>query len=60
MLDIRIDDLRGPEVIALLEEDLRPTGAVSPPESCHALDLDGVRRPDVTFRTAWDGAEPAG
>jgi len=29
--------------------------AASPPESTHALDLDGLRRPDITFWTAWDG-----
>jgi putative acetyltransferase len=60
MLDIRIDDLRGPEVIALLDEHLRAMAAVSPPESCHALNPDGLRRPDVTFWTAWDGPELAG
>jgi len=27
----------------------------SPPESIHALDLDGLRRADVTFWSAWEG-----
>ena len=27
----------------------------SPPESVHALDLDGLCTPDITFLTAWDG-----
>lgn len=26
----------------------------SPPESVHALDLDALRRPEITFWTAWD------
>lgn len=29
--------------------------AISPPESVHALDLDGLRRPEITFWTAWSG-----
>ena len=29
--------------------------AASPPESKHALDLDGLRRPEVSFWTVWDG-----
>jgi putative acetyltransferase len=43
-----------PAVIALLEEHLRDMHANSPPESVHALDLSGLRRPDVTFWSAWD------
>ncbi len=52
---IRVDDLRGPEIAAMLEEHLDDMRAASPPESTHALDLDGLRRPDITFWTAWDG-----
>jgi putative acetyltransferase len=28
----------------------------SPPESTHALDLDALRSPRISFWTAWDGA----
>jgi putative acetyltransferase len=28
----------------------------SPPESVHALDLDGLRKPQITFWTAWSGS----
>jgi putative acetyltransferase len=59
-MEIRVDDLRGPEIIALLREHLRCMAQVSPPESCHALDLDGLRKPDITFWTIWDGANLAG
>jgi putative acetyltransferase len=52
---IRVDDLRGPEIAALLDEHLTDMRAASPPESKHALDLDGLRRPEVTFWTAWEG-----
>ena len=52
---IRVDDLRGPEIAAFLEAHLEDMRAVSPPESKHALDLDGLRRPEITFWTVWDG-----
>ncbi len=29
--------------------------ALSPPESVHALDLDKLRSPDITFWSAWEG-----
>jgi putative acetyltransferase len=57
---IRIDDLRGPEIIALLEAHLQLMRAISPPESVHALDLDGLRAPEVTFWTLWDGDQLLG
>jgi putative acetyltransferase len=59
-LEIRADDLRGKEIIALLQEHLRMMYVVSPPESVHALDLARLRQPDITFWTVWDGAELAG
>ncbi len=58
-MQIRIDDLTGPEIIALLEEHLRCM-TVSPPESRHALNLDGLREPDITFWTIWNGTGLAG
>jgi len=54
-MQIRIDDLRGPEIAALLQTHLAFCRAASPPESTHALDLDGLRTPAVTFWGAWDG-----
>jgi putative acetyltransferase len=57
---IVVDDFAGPEVAALLDEHLAEMRAVSPPESTHALDLDGLRRPEVTFRTVWDGPDLLG
>jgi putative acetyltransferase len=52
-MHIRLDDLRGPEIAALLQAHLDQMATASPPESRHALDLDGLRAPDVTFWTAW-------
>ncbi len=59
-MEIRLDDLSGPEIARLLEEHLRGVARHSPPESIHALPLEALRRPDVTFWTAWDGAELLG
>jgi putative acetyltransferase len=50
---IRADDLTGLEIRALLEEHLRSMYELSPPESVHALDLAALRRPEITFWTAW-------
>ena len=59
-MEIRVDDLSGPEVIALLREHLRCMALASPPESRHALDLEGLRQPDITFWSIWDGNNLAG
>jgi putative acetyltransferase len=52
---IEVDDLRRPEIHALLDEHVRNMRAISPPESVHALDLDRLRTPDITFWSIWDG-----
>ncbi|HRI15225.1 MAG TPA: GNAT family N-acetyltransferase [Verrucomicrobiota bacterium] len=59
-MQIRIDDLRGPEIAALLTEHLECLAQVSPPESRHALDLERLRQPDITFWTVWTGPQLAG
>lgn len=55
MLRIERDDLRRAEVRSLLGEHLASMYALSPPESVHALDVEGLKSPDVTFWTVWDG-----
>jgi putative acetyltransferase len=57
---LRIDDLKGPEIAALLQEHLRDMRSVSPPESTHALDLEGLRTPEITFWTAWESGRLVG
>lgn len=59
-MKIMIDDLRGPEIAILLEEHLHSMAEQSPPESMHALDLDGLRQPDITFWSIWEGEQLAG
>ncbi len=59
-MEIRIDDLRGEEIARLLEQHLQDMRRVSPPESVHALDLEGLRVPEITFWTVWEGSVLAG
>jgi putative acetyltransferase len=57
---IIVDDLSGHDVHDLLREHMRNMHLHSPPESVHALDLDGLRQPEITFWTAWEGGELLG
>jgi len=57
---LRLDDLTGSEIAALLQEHLDEMHQLSPPESVHALDLDALRKPDITFWTVWLGDKLAG
>lgn len=56
-MEIRTDDLAGPEIRELLAEHLRSMYELSPPESVHALDLAALRGSDITFWTAWSNGE---
>jgi putative acetyltransferase len=60
ILQIRVDDLSGPEIAELLRAHLATMAMHSPPESIHALDLDALRAPGITFWTVWDGVELLG
>lgn len=60
MFEIRIDDLSGKEIYALLQEHLEDMKATSPPESKHALDLEGLKDPSIKFWTIWEGNNLAG
>ena len=54
-MKIQPDDLTHPAIHALLNEHLQSMYALSPPESVHALDLEKLRKPEMTFWSAWDG-----
>src|SRR5690606_16328651 len=45
---------------ALIARHLAGMRATSPPESVHALEIDGLRRPDVSFWSVWLEDEIAG
>lgn len=49
----RRDDLNGPEIARFLEEHIQDMRAVSPPESKHALDLQGLKKPEISFWSVW-------
>jgi len=52
---IREDDVTDPAILALLREHLDEMYEVTPHESVHALDVDALRRPGVTFWSQWEG-----
>jgi len=59
-MEIRVDDLTGPDVVQLLHEHLRDVARHSPPESIHALDLEALRKPEITFWSVWQNTELMG
>jgi len=59
-LRFELDDLTRPEVVRLLEEHLQEMYATSPADSVHALDLDALRAPAISFWSAWDANSLAG
>ena len=59
-IEIRVDDLSGEAIRALIACHLEGMHDTSPPESVHALDIEGLRHPSITFWSAWIGGELAG
>lgn len=49
------DDLSGSQIAELLQLHLDEMHQWSPPESVHAMPVERLRQPDVTFFSAWDG-----
>jgi putative acetyltransferase len=47
-------DLSDPRVVDLLLVHLASARAATAPGSAHALDLDGLRAPDISFWAMWD------
>ncbi len=60
LMEITPDDLTRQPVIDLLAFHLVGMRSTSPACSVHALDLDGLRVPEVHFFTAWEGDELMG
>ena len=54
------DDLSGGDIRALLDIHFAGMLANSPKDSCHFLDVDGLKSPGVTFWSIWDGDALAG
>ena len=53
-MKIIVDDLSGNAIADFLDQHIREMKTLSPPESKHALDLEGLRKPEITFWTVWD------
>lgn len=60
MIEIKIDDLKGPEIAALLQRHLDHMRSISPADSVFALDIERLRVPEITFWTAWRAEELLG
>lgn len=54
-MKIMEDDLSGPQIARFLEEHLQQMRSITPEESVHALDLDALRKPGITFWSVLDG-----
>ena len=52
-VEIRLDNLQGEAIKALLQLHLDAMHQHSPPESVHALDVESLRHPSIMFWTAW-------
>ncbi|NHM30635.1 GNAT family N-acetyltransferase [Neobacillus terrae] len=59
-MEIKIDDLTGTGITNLIREHLLGMSLISPLESIHALNLDELRRPEITFWSVWEGNELLG
>ena len=51
-MEIREDDPRNDRAASLLREHLQDMARHSPPRSIHALDIDALCSPQITFWTA--------
>lgn len=60
MFTIKTDDLSHPAVQALVTYHISGMLEQSPPESSHALDVQKLRDPAVTFWSVWEGEHLAG
>ncbi|MEV4745914.1 GNAT family N-acetyltransferase [Streptosporangium amethystogenes subsp. fukuiense] len=54
-MKIVVDDLSGPEIAGFLDEHVQEMRSITPLESKHALDLESLRRPEITFWSVMDG-----
>lgn len=59
-IEVRIDNLSSPTVQALVAEHLAGMRGNSPPGSVYALALEGLKRPEITFWSAWQGGALCG
>lgn len=59
-MEIKIDDLSDGQIIELMKEHLADMYATSPPECVHALDIEALKSPEITFFSARENNQLAG
>jgi putative acetyltransferase len=59
-MHIELDDLSRPEIAELLKEHMAHMFLVTPRESVHALPIEGLRSPDISFWSVWENGELLG
>lgn len=57
---IKPETLDGPDIAALMQMHADLMLSLSPPGSCHFLPLEGLRRPDVSVWSLYDGERLVG
>ena len=59
-MQIREDDLSGAKIRALLDYHHRDALKNSPPGTAYVLDIVGLKAPDISFWSVWDGDDLLG
>jgi hypothetical protein len=54
-MNIAVDDISGPQIARFLDEHVQQMRSITPLSSKHALDLDGLRKPDITCWSIMNG-----
>ncbi len=60
LMNIKLDDLSSEKVVQLIGGHLQNMTLHSPPESIHALGVEQLKKPDMTFWSAWERDELVG
>ena len=56
-INIVIDDLASSKVIAFLNDHLQHMIKITPPGCVHALDIEALKKPEITFWSVWKESE---
>ena len=59
-IKFKLDDLTDIRISEFLSEHIMDMRSVSPPESKHALDLNGLKQPEIKFWSVWDNNQLIG
>lgn len=59
-MEIKLDDVSGKEITALIQFHLNNMAEISPPESCHALSVESLKGGHISVWSAWNDGELLG